>query len=308
MNKEMNQKKYIKHYIEETLKSRKYFSYRLDLILIKTIITIIFFLLIYSRTLSLIFSILISAQIFLMITLINKKILSNRQRRGKKLVFDRIRKNIFIEKIYNMTKTEFDKYVKLILKKSGYLKIEKEEKELFSGYINNNKIAIKIFYMYEGAKVELSDIRDFIIEALDLNYKYALIVSPHIINEKALENIEILQNKINIEIYNQEKLYSITNDFGLLPDNDDLYYKLADFKPVRKKTKIIKTNIFGLNKIIIYSLSALFFYLTGKITYFNTYNTYISYYFIILVVITIIYNIKKGSFKKSGGESENNLN
>lgn len=299
MNKEEKQKKQIKNYVEETLKSRKYFSYRLDLILIKIIITITFFLLIYTKTSSLGFSLIITAQIFIMITLINKKILENRQRRGKKLIFNKIRKNIFVEKIYNMSKIEFEEYIKLILRKVGYTKIQKEDNGYFSGYINNKKTAIKIFYMYKGAEVELSDIRDFIIEALKYNYNYALILTPHIINEKAFESIEILKNKIKIEIYNSEELYNITDDLSLLPEDKELYDKINESKTIKKKTKIIKTNIFALNKIIIYSLSALFFYLTGKITYFNTYNTYIAYYFIILAIITIIYNIKKGSFKKT---------
>ncbi len=59
-------------YIEETLKTRKYMGFRLDIALVKTILTMIVLTALYLYTNDLIFSIIIGLQLFLILTLLNK--------------------------------------------------------------------------------------------------------------------------------------------------------------------------------------------------------------------------------------------
>lgn len=286
-------------YIEETLKKRKYFSYRIDLVLIKIVLVCLFFMLIYSKSEDFKFALLITLQIFILLTLINSKILSNRAKKGKKVLFERIKRNNFEKKVQQMDLKKFTEYIKLILEKSGYKKIGNKNIKCINGYFNGNKANIKIFYMYSETNIDTRDIRNFIVDSLDEDYKYVVIATPYKLKNDTFEMIDVLKKEIFIDILDIDKLYDITNKLNILPD-DEINYNMEIENSIKdNKNKIIKSNVFGSTKIIIYALSATFFYFTGKISYLNTYNKYISYYFIVLLILSIVYNLYFGTlFKK----------
>lgn len=293
------QKIYNKIYIEETLKNRKYLSFRLDLIMIKVIVSALFFIVIFTRTNSLWFAILMTVQIFLLFSLVNKKIMDRRKEKGEKVVLDKYKKNYFERKIFKMTDIEFADYIKLILEKTDYEEIERIDNKYAIGYKDGTKRLIRIFHMYKGAVINATDIRDVISRTIKCKYECIVLIMPHEMTEDAKDILANSKELIKIDIFDINELYSLTNNLKLLPKSINNYEEIKKVKTRKERFKIIESNIFSSKKIIIYALAALFFYITGKITYFNTYNIYFSYYFIFLIIINISYNIIKNIIKNN---------
>ncbi|MGD9569779.1 MAG: hypothetical protein AB7V48_15960, partial [Sedimentibacter sp.] len=110
-------------------------------------------------------------------------------------------------------------------------------------------------------------------------------------SEEAKEIIEKFKDKLDIEVVDLDGLFSIMDEKSILPDNNYFYNKIADIKIIEKKKIKLKNNVFDIKKVIVYILAAVFFYIISFLMPYNSVSIFISYYFILLAVMSILYLI-----------------
>jgi len=281
-----------KIFVEKTLGTRKYFSYRADLMLYKLILCILILLTIYTITSNFIFSIFISLQVFLIFTLINKLNLERKEKEGKKILISNIKKEYFNKKINDIEEiTVFENLIKFFYVKQGYTNYKAIGKHTYSTEMKGETYYIKIFKLFNGAEVEKIDVRSFISLISQDNIKNGFLITNNTISDDANKFINKINENMKITIIDLDKLYDLTEEYKLLPENEFFYNKICTEKEKKKSINIIVNNALNNKKIIIYMLATVFFYLTSRITPNNTLSLYISYYFVILTIISILYFI-----------------
>lgn len=282
-----------KIYVEETIGSRRYFSYRADLLLYKLILCIVLYLIIYSITSKVLISIIFTVQVFLLFTLINKLIIERKVKEGKELLLVKFKKKYFSKKINEMDMNEFEKFIKYYLEKHEYLNLKKSGKNLYLVSKLDEDFYIKIYKFHEGAEIEKTDVRNLISIANNHSIKNIIIATINNLSDEAKESIKALDSSLNIEIINIDKLYDFAYDNDYLPDDNYFYNQIKNSKTKSdiKKHKVIKNNIFDTKKIAIYLVASIFFYIMSSIMYNNYLTRYISYYFLVLTIINVGYYI-----------------
>jgi len=286
-------KKAKKIFVEETIGTRKYFSYRTDLMLYKSVLCISIFLSIYMITSELFISILISFQVLLIFTLINKINLERKEKEGREILLTKTKKLYVKKKLNDIDIIRFEKLIKFFLEKQGYLNFKKIEKSIYSIDKSDETFYIKIFKLFDGAEVEKIDIRNFITVLGQNKAKNGFLVTTNEISEETNKFIEKLNVDIHLTVINADSLYELAEKYKLLPDNNFFYNKIYEKKAKNSniKLKIIKNNALSNKKIVIYIFAAIFFYIISIIMPYNNLSQYISYYFIILTIVSTLYFI-----------------
>ncbi|MDD2494917.1 MAG: restriction endonuclease [Tissierellia bacterium] len=285
----INRNKNRKVYVEETIGSRNYFSFSADLFLYKLVICIVVYLIIFYITSELFISIVFSLQILLIFTLINKLIIERKENEGKQLLLLKFKKDYFFKKINEMDILEFEKFIKYYFEKQGYKNFKKAGKHLYLINKHDADCYVKIYKFHEGAEIEKTDVRNFISIINNSTIKNGIIVTTNNLSNDAKNNIEKL--KLNLNIINIDKLYEFANKNKYLPEDNYFYKQIHDSKIRKdvKKYKVLKNNIFNTKKIIIYIASSIFFYIMSEFMPNNNLTIYISYYFIVLTIISALY-------------------
>lgn len=278
-------------FIEETIGTRKYFSYRADLVLYKLILCILVYIVIYIATSNFIFSIFVCLQVFLIFTLINKLSIEHREKQGKEILINKIKKDYFKKKLKDIDIIGFENLVKYFFQKQGYINYKRITKHIYSTEKNLKTFYIKILKCYDGAEVEKIDIRNFISIIEKNNIKNGFLISTNEISDEVTKSIDKINENMQITIIGFDKLYDLTEKFNLLPENKFFYKKINCEKTRNKNVEIIKNNTLNNKKIIIYIFASVFFYITSSITPYNIFPLYISYYFLLLTIISIIHYI-----------------
>ncbi len=285
-------------YIEETLKTRKYMGFRLDIALVKTILTMIVLTALYLYTNDLIFSIIIGLQLFLILTLLNKVTIDKKIKIGKEKLSQRIKKEKFKKKIFYSDYNEFENFIMLYLNQYRYKDIRKIKEYCYSAVKNGETVYVYLMKFYEDTCIEKIDIRNLLTMLIDERAKNSIVITLNDLSEEAKEMFEKYKDKISVELINLDDLYSFADKNSLLSEA----YEYKDIenldKKVHKKTSDIIGNIFINKKVIIYLLAAVLFYAMHRIVFQSQMGLYISYYFIILSAINIAYNLYKSFSKK----------
>jgi len=292
-----------KIFIEETIGTRKYFSYRADLMLYKIVICILIFTVIYQLTFQGLFSFIISIQVFLIFTLVNKLNLDRKEKEGKIKLILKTKKEYFKKKINDIEMDGLENLIQFFFLRQKYNNYKKIEEHLFSTELEGVEYYIKIFKSFNEIEVDRLDIKNFIILLSKNNIKNGVVVTNYKINDEAKEFLKKLNNKMKINIIDVDELFDLTLKFELLPENKYFYNKILNEKESKKDVNIIKNNIFSPKKIIIYLLAAVLFYISSKVMTYNMLPLYISFYFIILTSICALYNIYKNINNKKENKS-----
>lgn len=278
-------------FVEETIGTRKYFSYRADLMLYKIILCTLILLTIYMLTSKLIFSIFVALQVFFIFTLVNKLNLERKEKEGKKILIKKIKTEYFIKKLNDIEITGFENLINYFFIKQGYSNYKKIGKHTYSAHMNGETSYIKIFKLFNGAEVEKIDVRSFISLISQDNIKSGFLVTNNKISEDANRLIEKINENIKISIIDTNKLFDLTEEFKLLPDNKYFYNKIYAEKAKKKNKTVILNNTLNNKKIVIYILAATLFYITSRLTPYNSLASIISYYFVLLAIISVVYNL-----------------
>lgn len=287
-----------KIFIEETIGTRQYFSYRADLMLYKLILCIIIFIIINAMTSSIVFSFFITLQVFIIFTLINKLNIDRKEKEGKRKLINKAKKEYFKRKINDIDIGGFENLIKFFFVKKNHVKYKKIGEHSFSTELEGIESYVKVVKLFEGAEVDRIDVKNFVNLMSHKNIKKGFLITNTKVNDDAKELINRVNDKIKVEIIDIDELFNLTLKFDLLPQNSYFYNKIRIEKEHKKNINIVKNNMFSSKKIVIYLFSAVLFYIASKIISYNVLPLYISYYFVLLTCICTLYNIYNKINKK----------
>lgn len=278
--------------IEETLNKRKYIGYRIDLILIKFVLTLIFSILIYINTISLYITLILAIQFFMILTLINKCLIDYKYKKGKEKLLLKVMKRKFRLKLFSVSYVKLENFIKLYLNQKRVCRLEKKQNYHYTGLLNGNKVFINILKYFPNAEIEKIDIRNCISKAYNRKIKKLVIITLNDLEEDIDDLIENLNN-IEITVIKFEELFEFAYKNKLLSEN----YRnisLNDLVIDKKSEKqVLFVNIFSNTKIYIYLIASVIFFIISKLLILSSIGKYIAFYFLIMGVLTIIYNLYK---------------
>jgi hypothetical protein len=287
----MDEKVLKKLYIEETLKKRKYIGYRLDIALLKSILTIIIFAIVYYYSKNIIFSLIVGFQIFLLFTLLNKVKINRKVKVGKDKLLQRIKLKKFKNKIFYSDYNDIESFIMLYLNQYRYKNIKKTKKYSYSAIKDSESTNIYIMKFFEDAIVEKADIRNLLTVILNRKTNRNLLFILNDMSEEASELLEKHKDKLKIQTICLNDIYKFADESMLLSET----YESNDIedleRKVNRKTKDVFKNVFVNKKLIIYIIAAILFYAIHKTIFPNQLGIYISYYFIILACINVLYRL-----------------
>ncbi|MGD9568950.1 MAG: restriction endonuclease, partial [Sedimentibacter sp.] len=242
-----------KRFIKEALGTRNYFSYRTDLFLYKTMLSILVLLVIFLISSDWNLSILIAAEVFVIFTLINKLNITRKKNEGEEKLVTKMKKEHFKKKIDEINPEDFEMLIGFLYEKKGCMNFIKKGHMFLTekdGLIN----CIKIYKLYDDIELEKIDVRNLITFMLQNNIKIGHLVTTGSLSEEAKELIEKFKDKLDIEVVDLDGLFSIMDEQSILPDNNYFYNKIADIKIIEKKKIKLKNNVFDIKKVIVYIL------------------------------------------------------
>ena len=164
-----------------------------------------------------------------------------------------------------------------------------------NGLIN----CIKIYKFYDDIELEKIDLRNLVTFMCQSNIKAGYIVTTGNLNEEAKKFIDGFKDELNIKVVDFDGLFDIIKEHEMLPNNEYFYGKAEERKDHNKKKIDIIVNVFDNKKIFVYILSAVFFYVSSLVMPENNVSRYISYYFIILTIISIVHMVWMNKFGKA---------
>lgn len=288
-------------FVEEAIGSRNYFSYRADLMLYKAVFSVFICILIYLITSEIIISVIMSLQVLLILTLVNKLNIDRKDKEGREKLLNKAKKDFFIKKLISMDIETFERLIWFYFDKIEYSNYKKIGRYTFSANKSGELIYIRIFKLFDKAELEKIDIRNFVSFMCKNNVEKGFIITTNTINEETLKLIENINGSLSITIINTETLFEFCEKNNLLPYNQYFYNQIYKDNIKSKKTKLkaVKNNTIDSKKIILYILASVFFYIISIIIPYNSLSIYISYYFTVLTIVnTVYYFIKKAAKEK----------
>lgn len=293
-----------KTYVKEALGNRNYLSYRTDLMLLKILVSFVVFIATYFIYFDLILSLLLASLVFFVFTLVNKINVDKKNERGKNMLMKKVKEEYFSSKIEEINQNDFEMLIKLFFNNEGYNNIFKKGRSLYlaekEGYIT----CIKIFKLYEGIEVEKLDIRSLLTFMRNSNIRNGFLVTTSSLSEDAAKLIEKFKDRFEITVIDIEGMYSLADKYNMLPDESFYYKRLNEEKVVTKND--FKKNVLNIRKIYLYIAASIFFYMSSVWMPENQLVIYISYFFIVLTIINILYfSVTKYNMNKQNSEVKN---
>lgn len=274
-------------YVKEALVNKNYLSYRIDLMLFKVLISLAVLILTYLTYLDHILSLLTGSLVFSVITLVNKIKVEKKNEKGRELLLKKVKQEYFSSKIEEMQPSDFELLIRLFFNKEGYKNIIKKGRSLYlaekEGYIS----CIKIFKLFDGTEIEKIDVRSLLTFMGNSGIRKGFLVAACGISQDAEKLIENLKDKFEINLIDIEGLYSLAEKNKILPEEAFFHRMLNDKKIISKKD--LKENVLDIRKVYLYIAASVFFYMSSVWMPENRLVIYISYFFIIMTIINIIY-------------------
>ncbi|HBC30205.1 MAG TPA: hypothetical protein DC024_03005 [Clostridiales bacterium] len=293
-----------KTYVKEALGNRNYLSYRTDLMLLKILVSFVVFIATYFIYLDIILSLLLASLVFFVFTLVNKINVDKKNERGKNMLMKKVKEEYFSSKIEEINQNDFEMLIKLFFNNEGYNNIFKKGRSLYlaekEGYIT----CIKIFKLYDGIEVEKLDIRSLLTFMGNSNIRNGFLVTTSSLSEEAAKLIEKFKDRFEITVIDIEGMYSLADKYNMLPDESFYYKRLNEEKVITKND--FKKNVLNIRKVYLYIAASIFFYMSSVWMPENQLVIYISYFFIVLTIINILYfSVTKYNMNKQNSEVKN---
>lgn len=289
----INDKNMKRIFVKEALGSRKYFSYRTDLVLYKILLSIVVLIALFFMTSDIFLSVLFSAEVFLIFTLINKMNMERMKKDGRNLLFTRIKKDHFKKKLSEINAADFELLIGYLLEKEGWRNYIKKGSHLYLAEKEGLIYCIKIFKLLEENEVEKTDVRSMIEFMGQNNIKIGFLAVTGSISKGASELLEKFKSKLDIRVLNIDELYDRVEKQNMLPEDESFMDQIRNEKKVAEKEEV-KNNVFSSKKTILYLAATIFFYFSSRLIPNSIVSRYIFYYFIILSLLSIFYKIAPG--------------
>ncbi len=287
----LDNRKFKKIFIKEAIGSRNYLSYRTDLVLYKILLSILIFLVILFISDDIGLSVLISGEVFLIFTLINKLNVDRKRNEGENQLILKRKKEHFKKKLEEININDFELLIGFLFEKKGCKNFVKKGRHMYlaekEGLIN----CIKIYRLFENIELERIDARNMVTYMCQNNIRIGYLITTGVLSEGAKELLEDFKDRLNITVMDFDSLFAMMEENEILPENDFFYNKIYEEESGKTKDVDIKKNIFDNKKIIIYIFSSVFFYAASMLMPQNNISRYIAYYFIVLTAINVFYSI-----------------
>ena len=288
MTKDKNLRKV---FVKEALGSRKYLSYRTDLVLYKILLSVIVLTAFYFMTDDLLMSLFVAVEVFAVFTLINKMNTDRKSNEGREKLIYRRKKEHFKKKLEEINQDDFEMLIGYLFEKEGWKNYVKKGRHMYLTEKQGIIHCIKIFKMFEEIELEKVDVRSMIEFMGQNNIRTGHLIYTGALSENAAELLEKFKDKLEIKLISIDELYKIVGKYNMLPEDDSFLNKIYEEKYLPDSKEEVKKNIFGNKKMIVYVFAALFFYITSRIMRDSFISRYIFYYFVFLSLLSLIYSI-----------------
>lgn len=287
----IDNKKFKKIFIKEAIGTRNYLSYRTDLILYKSLLSILIFLTILFISDDIGLSVLISGEVFLIFTLVNKLNVDRKKNDGESQLILKKKKEHFKKKLEEININDFELLIGFLFEKRGCKNFVKKGRHMYLAENERLINCIKIYRLFENVELERIDVRNMVTYMCQNNIRIGYLITTGVLSESAKELLEDFKDRLDITVIDFDSLFTMMEEQEILPADDFFYSKIYDEERVKTKDIDIKKNVFDNKKIAIYAVSSVFFYAMSMIMPENSLSRYISYYFIVLTSINIAYSV-----------------
>ena len=233
-------RKFKKIFIKEAIGSRNYLSYRTDLILYKILLSILFFLVILFISDDIGLSVLISGEVFLIFTLINKLNVDRKRNEGENQLILKRKKEHFKKKLEEININDFELLIGFLFEKKGCKNFIKKGRHMYlaekEGLIN----CIKIYRLFENIELERIDARNMVTYMCQNNIRIGYLITTGVLSEGAKDLLEDFKDRLNITVMDFDSLFAMMEENEILPENDFFYNKIYEEESGKTKDVDIK--------------------------------------------------------------------
>ncbi|MGF7058733.1 restriction endonuclease [Brassicibacter mesophilus] len=299
-----------RYYTEKLSEGKTYIATIVDKIVFRSFITLICFLFININTKSILFSLLITFQLFILYNILAYKI--NQKRLNKRI--EKINHVVVGEKILkdllNKSPYDFEEYIKEILEKCGFQSIESVNRKDIDliGTLGNQKTGIKLYQYNSDYKVSINNIRDFFLELRELDISEGIVITTSTFSKDINNFLPKLKNYAAIRLFNLEAIIKLMKKADMYPSESEIKrIILSEIIEGRPKLKNYKDTVLSKNKTLKYFVISFILMMFSRITPYKSYYKIVSYILVFIGVISIIGIVIEFFANRATAQEDNNI-
>lgn len=280
-----------RYYSENSRTGKTYMAIILDKLILRVIAFIGFILIFYFISESILFSIIISIQIFILYNFILYKINKSRMQRKMDIVNQQVVLKKTHKELLNQTPQDFLDYIINVLEKYGFDSITRVNgKELdLIGIISDRKIGIKCLQYDNDYKVGVDIIRDFYVGLRNHELSEGAIITTSSFSLDAENLLAKLKKYAHIQLVDIEGLLEIMKKADLYPSEKEIKKIMLDeISDNRLNFKRYKDVVLSRGKIIKYILLGISLIIFGRFTPYSTYYNIVAIIIFFMAVASLI--------------------
>lgn len=280
-----------RYYSENSRTGKTYMAIILDKLILRVIAFIGFILIFYFISESILFSIIISIQIFILYNFILYKINKSRMQRKMDIVNQQVVLKKTHKELLNQTPQDFLDYIINVLEKYGFDSITRVNgKELdLIGIISDRKIGIKCLQYDNDYKVGVDIIRDFYVGLRNHELSEGAIITTSSFSLDAENLLAKLKKYAHIQLVDIEGLLEIMKKADLYPSEKEIKKIMLDeVSDNRLNFKRYKDVVLSRGKIIKYILLGISLIIFGRFTPYSTYYNIVAIIIFFMAVASLI--------------------
>ncbi len=280
-----------RYYNEKSGSGKTYMAIIIDKIIFRIFIFIALIFLFYFISKSLIFSILISTQVFILYNLVAYRVYKSRMRKKILLVNHQVVLKKTLKELLNQSPHDFLDYLINILEKYGFDSIEKIDRRDIDiiGTIPNRKIAIKCLQYDNDYKVGIDIIRDFFIGLRRLELNEGIVITTSTFTQEANNLLLKLKKYARIQLIDMEGLLEVIKNANLYPSETEIKKIILDeVSDSRIHFKSYKEVVLSKGKIVKYIFLGIIMVIFGRFTPYTTYYNIVAAIIFFLAIISML--------------------
>lgn len=285
--KDLKRRKNIKNYYLKKIKGGKsYNAVLVDSLLIKILMSLLFFIFLIFKTKHFIISIISAISFFSLALYTSYYIKSNRYDKKVSEVNENIVKKKIIKEINYFASDEFIQYVKEILEKYYDASFEKYGKDIdLIGKKQDEIWAVKCFKIPLEERISKKDIKDFKDKSNEIGIERGIIVT----NSYFIEGLEDKYEGI-MEFIDFDKLIFMIKEIGEYPSKEEIEEIIINrYNENKRKISEKRGKLFSKTKVIKYLFLSFSLYVLSTITIYRFYYIVMAFISLSFAIVSIFY-------------------
>lgn len=280
-----------RYYSENSGTGKTYMAILMDKLVFRMIVLIGFILVFYIISGSLLFSFIISIQVFILYNFALYKINKSRMQKKIAIVNQQVVLKKVLRELLNQTPQDFLDYIVDILEKYGFDSITRiDEKELdLIGHIADRKIGVKCLQYDYDYKVGVDIVRDFFIGLRKHELTEGAIITTSSFSQEANNLLVKLKKYANIQLVDIDGLLEIMKKAKLYPSEKEIKkIILNEISDSRIHFKSYKDIVLSRGKIIKYILLGITMIIFGRFTPYPTYYNIVAVVIFSMAIVSLV--------------------